>query len=60
MHVSEEGTCVSVLHISGVNWKWQKPINAICYSETEIIQKIAKPIAGRRGTLCVPESVDIQ
>ena len=54
-NVSEEGICVSVPHRSGVNWKWPKPIDAICYLESEIIQKIAEPIAGRRGTLRVPE-----
>lgn len=49
------GAIVSVLHQSGVNWKWPKVSDAIFYDMSEIKQKIQKPLHGRRETFIVPE-----
>ena len=53
--VSEREAKVSVLHKSGFNWKWPKCVDEISYEMTEIKQKIAKPLPGKRGIFFVPE-----
>ena len=53
--IGDDGLNVSVLHKSGLNWRWPKAVDAIHYSRSEIKKKISEPLPGRRGIFCVPE-----
>lgn len=53
--ISDGGLNVSVLHKSGLNWRWPKAVDAIHYSRSEIRKKISEPLPGKRGIFFVPE-----